>query len=217
MTERIMQSNLRYIPWFLLYSRLGTAFFFAFVGTRENLYIGNESWFLFLFCFGFIGDILDGIVARYLKTDTAVMRRLDSLFDILFWLATTFLLFMNYDEIRTVILYGAVSVLSVVLVEYIICFFRFGKNPSAHNWLSKIFGASLFVFYTMIFLGFSPALFGIATFGIGLVARLDALTIYLVVKEWTHDVPSFYHAYLIREGRTFKKNRFFHSEHQIRS
>jgi len=212
-----MRSILNLIPWFLLYSRLGTAFLFAIVGTFQNFYISNKSWFLLLFCFGFLGDILDGIVARYLKTDTAIMRRLDSLFDILFWLATTFLLFMNYDEIRTLILYGAVSVLSVVLVEYIICFYRFGKNPSAHNWLSKIFGAFLFVFYTMIFLGVSPALFGVVTFGIGLVARLDALMIYLVVKEWTHDVPSLYHAYLIRKGRTFKKHKFFHSEHQIGS
>ncbi|MBK8927626.1 MAG: CDP-alcohol phosphatidyltransferase family protein [Crocinitomicaceae bacterium] len=186
---------------------------FAFFGIVEQLYFNNTVLCLVLFSFGFIGDIFDGIIARYLKMDTTKMRMLDSIFDTLFWLSASYLLFLTSGEMQHVLIVGIGSVIGLVFVEYVVCFLRFSRTPSSHNFISKFFGLFLFTFYFLGFMGMSPIVFGIGVFCFGFIARLDSLIIYLIVKEWTHDVPSSYHAYLIRNGKKFKRNKLFHSEH----
>ena len=207
-----MNAFLKSIPWILLYSRLFISLLFAFFGIFQNLYFKNVVLCIVLFSFGFIGDIFDGIIARYLKMDTTKMRMLDSIFDTLFWLSASYLLFLHGGEIQHVLLSGISSVISLVFIEYLVCFLRFSRTPSSHNFISKFFGLFLFTFYFLAFIGMSPIIFGIAVFCLGFIARLDSLLIYLIVKEWTHDVPSSYHAYLIRNGKKFKRNKLFHSE-----
>jgi len=44
---------------------------------------------------------------------------------------------------------------------------------------------------------------------LGLVSHIDRILITLILPAWTHDVPSAYHAYLIRKGIDFKRNKLF--------
>lgn len=208
-----MKKHFQSIPWILLYSRLITGIVFLIFGIIPELYYNNAGLVLFLFSFGFIGDIFDGIIARYLKMDTTLMRRLDSLFDVFFWLTSTYLLYMQGSELQRIISIGVGSILVVVLLEYLVSIFRFSRPPSSHNLLSKFFGLLLFSFYIMAFLGKIPIIYGIIVFTLGFIARTDSLLIYLVIREWTHDVPSFLQAISIRKGKQIKKHKLFHSEH----
>lgn len=207
-----MKNLYRALPWFLLYSRLASAVLFAVLAFFEIESKPIENMVFFLFCFGFIGDIFDGIIARRLRMDTTKMRRLDSLFDSFFWFATTVLLYQYNPEMRDFIAYGLGSIITFLFIEYIFCLIRFQKLPSAHNFLSKYFGLFLFILYVLIFSGFSPLFFGIIVVTFGFIARFDSLLIYIILKKWTHDIPSSYHAVLINKGIDFKRNTLFHSK-----
>jgi len=204
---------LKSIPWFLLYSRLAIAILFLLVGFfKVEIYTTNYGWFLFLFCFGFIGDIFDGMIARKLKMDTSMLRKLDSIFDTFFWLGSALLLYIGQPELQNAIMFGFCTVFGIDLMEYAVSLIRFGKTPSPHNTLSKFFGLSLSIYFVLAFANVGPAWLAYIVFSFGIVARLDALAIYLILKKWTHDIPSSYHAGLINKGIPFKRNKMFHSE-----
>ena len=205
-----MKKILYFSPWLLLFSRLLIAIIFLGYAFFPESILNDRYLLLFLFCFGFIGDIFDGIIARALKIDTTLMRRLDSLFDTLFWLITTYLLIQISEE-SALLKYGIGAIIAVVALEYGVSLVRFSKPPSSHNLLSKFFGLTLFTFYILLFLGVQANGFGFFVVVFGLIARLDALCIYLTLKKWTHDIPSVYHAYLLRKGESFSRNALFHS------
>lgn len=209
MNRKILYS----IPWLLLYSRLAIAILFTLMWWRTDWYFNHQNLVLGLFCFGFIGDIFDGIIARALKMDTTKLRRLDSLFDMFFWVASTYLLYIGHSTLQQTLLVGGGIVLGIIAIEYIVCFSKFGKGPSSHNTISKFFGLSLFAFFVLGFLGIDARKFGVGVFVFGAIARLDALLIYVLLKEWTHDIPSFRHALKLNNGEKLNKNRLFHSEH----
>lgn len=206
-----MKNILHFVPWFLLYSRLATALFFTLLLLLEINSEVIQTVVLALFCFGFMGDIFDGIIARKLKMDTTKMRRLDSLFDSFFWVSVSILLYQFHPEIRTFMLFGIGGIIVFVLLEYLFCLIRFQKPPSAHNFLSKYFGLLLFVLYVLLFAGFYPIVFGVIVLIVGYIARLDSLLVYIILKKWTHDVPSCFHAKRINRGIEFKRNMLFHS------
>lgn len=199
-------------PWILLYSRLAIAAFFFILLAFPTYVADHRGLILGLFCFGFIGDIFDGIIARKLKIDTTLLRRLDSLFDAFFWIASTSLLFQLSNDQLTIIFYGLGGLIAFVAWEYVFCLARFRKTPSAHNFLSKFFGLLLFGLYVLLFAGYQPLYFGLFVILFGLIARLDSLSIYIILKKWTHDIPSSYHAVLINKRIDFKRNTLFHSK-----
>ena len=85
--------------------------------------------------------------------------------------------------------------------------FVIGKyTPIIIHFLAKIWGITLLVAFTAI-IGFDYAgiffAFSIIT---GLISQVDCILILLILPKWTHDIPSSYHAYLIRKGIKFKKN-----------
>jgi CDP-diacylglycerol--glycerol-3-phosphate 3-phosphatidyltransferase len=44
---------------------------------------------------------------------------------------------------------------------------------------------------------------------VGYLSHLDRILITLLIPKWTHDIPSTYHAWLLRQGKTFKKFKLF--------
>lgn len=199
------------IPWFLIFSRFLSGFVFIYF----SIYQSTDSQLLLLisilFQIGFWGDILDGILARKWNVDSTLLRKSDSIADVLFWLGLTFYLIVRFPLMEATLLFGFISIGLIVLIEYLVCLLKFKKTPSAHALISKFWGILLFIFYTIVLSGFSPITFGVIVFCIGIVARLDSLLIYLILNKWTHDIPSCYHATLINKNIHFKKNSLFHS------
>lgn len=74
--------------------------------------------------------------------------------------------------------------------------------------LSKIWGITLLIAFTSL-IGFNYA--GIPFYSaiiMGLISHVDRILITLLLPNWTHDIPSAYHAYLIRKGIYFKRNKY---------
>lgn len=163
---------------------------------------------LILMYLGLLSDILDGIIARKQNMSSEKLRRMDSQTDMLFWLSigfTTWLL--NPEQISD----NANVIFAIITMEiacYVISFIKFKKETCTHAFLSKLWGLSLLVAFTSL-IGFNHAgiPFAIAII-IGFLSYIDVILIILILPKWSHDIPSAYHAYLIRKGIKFKRNKY---------
>lgn len=176
-------------------------------------FYGKESRILILVLMylGLISDILDGIIARKQGISSEKLRRLDSQTDMIFWLSlgiSTYILFPKLIQENQIAIW---SILLMELLCYIISFFKFGKETCTHAFLSKIWGLTLLMAFTsLIGFNYTGIPFYLAVV-FGLISHIDVILIILILPKWTHDIPSAYHAYLIRKGIEFKKNDFLNS------
>jgi len=164
---------------------------------------------LILMYLGLISDILDGIIARRLHVSSSNLRRFDSQTDMIFWLSigiSTWILYPNLIQCNLI----SISIILILEVLcYIISIIKFRKETCTHAFLSKMWGLTLLVAFTSL-LGFNHAGFPfILAIILGVISHIDRILITLILPSWTHDIPSFYHAYLIRKGLNFKRNSLF--------
>jgi len=166
---------------------------------------------LVLMFLGLFSDIFDGIIARKMKIDTERMRRLDSQTDLIFWLSIAWSCYVIYPELIKANLIGVVALLLMEALCYAISFIKFKKETCTHAFISKMWGITLLITFTSL-LGFAYGGW-ILTICIvlGLISQIDVILIILFLPKWTHDIPSFYHAILIRKGVEFKKSKYLNS------
>lgn len=176
-------------------------------------YIGNQSnsVIVILMYLGLLSDIFDGIIARKQGLSTEKLRRLDSQVDLVFWLSIGFATWILFPEI---IKTHRLAIISIIVLEglcYCISFIKFKKEACTHAFLSKLWGISLLITFTsLIGFGYAGIPFKI-TIILGILSQVDVILILLILKKWTHDIPSAYHAYLIRNEIPFKKHPFLNS------
>ena len=173
-------------------------------------FIGENAKMLIviLMYLGLISDILDGIIARKQNISSEQLRRMDSQTDMIFWLSIGFATWFLYPELiarNSVFIW---TILAMELACYVISLLKFKKETCTHAFLSKLWGISLLVAFTSL-IGFNHA--GIpftVAIVMGLISHIDRILITLILPKWTHDIPSTYHAYLIRKGIKFKRNTY---------
>lgn len=178
---------------------LALAYFF-----REN----SKTIILILMYLGLISDIFDGIIARKQNISTVKLRRMDSQTDMLFWLSIGISTWILYPKIIAENSVAIWAILGMEILVYIISIIKFKKETCTHAFLSKLWGITLLIAFTAL-IGFNYA--GIPFYiaiVMGLISHIDRILITLILPEWTHDVPSAYHAYLIRKGIDFKRNKY---------
>jgi len=158
---------------------------------------------------GLVSDIFDGIIARRLNISSQKLRRLDSLADQIFWILIAIACYLLSpiffsDNINFIIL----LVLSELMI-YAISYLKFRKEVATHAIASKIWTLVLAAtLIELIYTSNSHLLFQIC-FYLGIVTRLEIIAILLLLKKWTADVPSVYHAILIRNNLPIKRNKLF--------
>lgn len=158
---------------------------------------------------GLLSDIFDGIIARHLGIATPKLRRLDSQVDMVFWIAIGISAYVLFPEIIKANSIPIILVFAMEAACYAISFIRFGKEPCTHAFLAKMWGITLLIAFTsLIGFGYAGIPFALAII-FGLLSHLDRIFILLILPHWTHDIPSAYHAILIRKGISFKKNKLF--------
>jgi CDP-diacylglycerol--glycerol-3-phosphate 3-phosphatidyltransferase len=141
-----------------------------------------------LFSFGLLTDVFDGIIARRLNISTQKLRRLDSTTDQLFFIMIA---------------------VGTEVLAYIICFIKFKKEIATHSIASKIWTLVLFAaLLQIISTGDSTVLYQICFYA-GMLTRLEIIGIILLLRKWTNDVPSIYHAVLLRNGKPVKRHKLF--------
>ena len=172
---------------------------------------GTDIRFLLvsLIVLGLLSDILDGIFARQLNVSTEKLRRMDSQTDMVFWLAVGWCSWVLHPEIIKAHAYSIALIFVMEILTYILSISKFGKETCTHAFLSKIWGLTLCAaFIGMIGFGYGGITLYLAII-FGLISHIDVILIILILPKWTHDVPSAYHAYLIRQGKTFKRYKLF--------
>ncbi|GHN00917.1 CDP-alcohol phosphatidyltransferase [Cytophagales bacterium WSM2-2] len=162
---------------------------------------------LILMYLGLLSDILDGIIARHLNVSSPTLRRFDSQADMIFWVSIGVSTWMLYPEL---ISQNAIPITIIFIMEgmcYAISLIKFKKETCTHAFLSKLWGITLLIAFTSL-IGFNHAGFPfMLAIVFGLISHIDRILITLILPHWTHDIPSFYHAFLIRKGVDFKRNK----------
>jgi len=160
----------------------------------------NEAAFGICLVIAFLSDVFDGIIARRLGIATATLRRLDSLADTVFYAGALYAAWHLHPQ--ALLDHQAALVLLVVLeiARYLFDLRKFGREASYHMWSSKLWGVALFAgFFSLLALGRTGGAVTAAIW-LGIVADLEGLAISVVLKQWTHDVPSLVHAMRLRRG-----------------
>ena len=144
-----------------------------------------------------------------MNISTQNLRRLDSSIDQIFFvsiLIATFIQCPNFfysHKIQLLLLIG------IEIVTYAVCFLKFKKEIATHAISSKIWTLILFAVLIQIMATCNSALLFQICFYTGILTRLEIIGIILLLKNWTNDVPSIYHAWLLRQGKTIKRNKLF--------
>src|SRR5690349_12291452 len=195
---------IKQIPNILLFSRpvfIGVIVFLAVTQPpHANLLV------LSLITVCLITDILDGIIARRLNISTTQFRLLDTLFDLVFYLCTLGYIFTINPSVLETNALLIISILTLEVLLYLTSLIRFGRLPSPHALLSKVWGLYLAVEFYLLILQVEGNHFQIALC-FGIIVHIDRLLIYLLLKSWDHDIPSSYHAWLLRNGKTFNRHQ----------
>jgi phosphatidylglycerophosphate synthase len=197
------------IPYLLILFRFllaPTLIILSFLMGEDAAYI-----VLILMFLGLFSDIFDGIIARKMKIDTEKMRRLDSQTDLIFWLSIALSCYLIYPALIKENWIGVLAVLIMEAMCYAVSLIKFGKETCTHAFVSKMWALTLLATFTSL-LGFAYGGWMMKTcIVLGLISQLDVILIILFLPRWTHDIPSFYHAILIRKGIEFKKSKYLNS------
>jgi CDP-diacylglycerol--glycerol-3-phosphate 3-phosphatidyltransferase len=162
-----------------------------------------------LFTTGLLTDIFDGIIARRLNVSSERLRRMDSSIDQVFFILVAIATYIQcksffYNNyIQLAILLGTEA------LTYVVSFVKFKKEVATHAISSKVW--TLILFATLIHIMVdctAPVLFQWC-FYVGMISRLEIVAILLFLRKWTNDVPSVYHAILLRKGKEIKRHKLF--------
>lgn len=160
---------------------------------------------------GLLSDIFDGIIARKMNLSSEKMRRMDSQTDLIFWISIAISCYLIYPDIIVDKICWIGLLVFMELSCYVVSLIKFGKETCTHAFVSKIWGLTLLNAFTAI-IGFEYGGWALnLAIIVGLISHIDVILIVLILPKWTHDVPSFYHAYLIRKGIDFKKSKYLNS------
>lgn len=195
------------LPFALILLRLALAPLLLYLAT-----LGQNYFPLIILCcyLALISDIFDGIIARHYHVATESLRLWDSNVDLIFWLCACCCIWIGFPseiELRWSII---IPLLLLEWIPDIIYWLRFRKFGCAHNYFSKLFGIFLLLNFTLLF-GFNSSILLTTTIILGLISQLDRILIALILPARTCDIPSAYHARLIKKGVPFKKYKLFHS------
>jgi phosphatidylglycerophosphate synthase len=170
----------------------------------------RSGWFLVICLWaGMISDIFDGIIARKIGVADNRLRKWDANVDIVFWLAAGVCIWMLNGQLLKDHLYWIIALFILEPVSDLINLIKFRKSGCAHNWLSKLWGIILLITFTLLLAGKEPLLLFRICLIIGLVSQIDRIIISSLLPKAECDIPSCYHAYLRRKGRTFKRYKLF--------
>lgn len=202
--------RLIHIPYLLILFRLLLAPVVLYLAYK----LRDESRIILvvLIFLGILSDIFDGIIARRQKISTVTLRRMDSQVDLVFWLSIGVSCYLLNPGIIVPYKAGIIAVIAMEALCYVASLLKFGREMCTHAFLSKIWGILLFVCcVSVIGFNYGGLLLEITIFW-GILSQIDVLLIILILPKWKNDIPSSYHAHLIRKGIAFKRNKLFHDE-----
>ena len=196
---------MRHLPVVLVYSRLVIGGLLVVLsGVRVGHFV---EWAVGLLTLGVLTDVFDGIVARRLGVSTEKLRRLDSTVDQAFWamvLLATYLACPGFFAQHAAQLW---VLLALEGLTYAVSFGKFGKEIATHSWGAKAWVLVSFAALVQVLTTCDSQLLFTASFALGIASRLEIVAILLLLRKWTNDVPTAYHAWLLRQNKPIKRHK----------
>ncbi|MCI1189167.1 CDP-alcohol phosphatidyltransferase family protein [Hymenobacter sp. DH14] len=198
---------IRHLPLGLMYARLALGLLLL------ALAAGGVSHFaalaVALITVGLLTDVFDGIIARHLGVSTEKLRRLDSTIDQVFWasvVGATWLAcpgFFRQHAPQLLLLLG------LEVLTYALCYLKFRKEIATHSWAAKAWVLVSFAALVQIIVTCQAGALFEASFYLGVLSRLEIGAIILLLRRWTNDVPTAWHAARLRQGKPIKRHKLF--------
>lgn len=199
--------NMKKIPLLLILSRVLFGIAIIALSLVQSLHFRNII--IVLMIVGLLSDIFDGIIARRLNVSSPTLRRLDSGIDQFFWLCIVAGCYITCPQFFKDNMLKICILIAMEAGCYAISYIRFGKEVATHAISSKFW--TLILLATMIQVTAtcsSVILFNIC-FYLGIATRMEIIGMLLIIKQWTNDIPTIYHAILIRNGKEIKRHKLF--------
>jgi phosphatidylglycerophosphate synthase len=145
-----------------------------------------------------LSDVFDGMLARRWNVATAMLRRRDTRADTFFYTCVLGVVLLRHPDAlasRWVLIAGLVT---AEVIHHTFATAKYGRHTSYHSWLSRIW-ALLMPASMVALLGFSiDNWFLDLTIAWGILCNAQGLAMSLLLDQWTHDVPSLFHAWRLR-------------------
>lgn len=195
------------IPKALIFSRLVIGFIMILL---SSLHVQQYAAIaVVLLIVGLLTDIFDGIIARRLNISTQKLRRLDSTTDQVFFVSVAIATYIQCPGFFKTNVVMLTILIAVEALTYITSFVKFRKEIATHSIGAKLWTLVLVATLIQVMLQCeSGVLFNIC-FWFGLLTRFEIIAIMLLLKVWTNDVPSVFHAVKLRQGREIKRHKMF--------
>ncbi|MGZ9159455.1 MAG: CDP-alcohol phosphatidyltransferase family protein [Nitrospira sp.] len=152
----------------------------------------ERTLFVVFLCVSFVTDVIDGPIARARNQCTEIGARLDSVADLLTYIAALVGVFhFEYRAVEQHLLIFFVFIASLCLFG-VISFVKFGQAPAFHLYSFKINALlqAIMIFYLLVF-GFNKSLYYFSM-GFGVLAGLEAIITVLIVDKPIADAKSLY-------------------------
>lgn len=165
---------------------------FAFPLILYFIFSGKEQLFAIFLIINLVTDVLDGMIARWLRQETDFGARIDSIADFLTYaLAFLGIYFFKLDEF----LPHATSFLTFVgltIAVMLLSLIKFGRLPSLHLYSWKIGGYIQGFFFIWIFaIGFNtPLYYFMITWAI--LSAIEHIVIQLIIPEMRSNAKGLY-------------------------
>ncbi len=181
------KENIYNIPNALSFYRLLTFPFLIYL-----IYSQKESLFTILIAINLITDILDGLIARIFKLQTAFGAKLDSLADNGTYIAAFIGIYIFKYEVMAPDIWMLWLFIGGYLSYLLFSFLKFKIFPSLHLYSTKIGGYVQGIFLFVLFVwGYNPYLFYLAM-GVGYYSQIEELIILYRLPKMKSNVKGLY-------------------------
>ena len=148
-------------------------------------------WFLVIYTFAGLTDVLDGWLARRTGSASEFGARLDSIADLLFYGVLLIRLFpLLYQILPGEIWYAVFVIIAVRLASYATAAVKYHCFASLHTWLNKLTGAAVFLLPYVIFSTFG-VVYSWAVCILAFAASAEELAIHLLRADYIPERKSF--------------------------
>jgi CDP-diacylglycerol--glycerol-3-phosphate 3-phosphatidyltransferase len=168
---------------------------------------GWSVWFVLLFLFLGLTDLLDGTLARWLHQRSDFGARLDSVADLTLMAVLIFGAFvLSWEQLRHEGIWLAVAIGSYVLAT-VAGLWKFGRFPSYHTYAAKAAYGIALVAGVSLLMNWSVWPLRVAAISVTL-ANLESTAITCVLKQWQADVLTLGHVWpsVLSPGRRVADN-----------
>ena len=195
------------IPLALIFLRLITGLTILWLSfIRPDNY---EGIVIVLLTFGLLTDVFDGIIARRLNVSTKLLRRLDSSIDQIFFVSVSIASYVQCPDFFKDNYLKLAVLLGFEGLTYVISFLKFGKEVATHSIGAKVWTLLIFSTLVQVILQCQSVVLFEFCFWVGLVTRLEIISILLILKKWTNDVPTVYHSIRLRQNKEIRRHKLF--------